>query len=68
LAPYAALTEKVTSTTEMQERLAPMLARIPPRRASTPEEVAKAVVFLAGDDASNIHGATLSLHGGRAAI
>ncbi|MFF5262455.1 SDR family oxidoreductase [Actinomadura viridis] len=38
------------------------------RRPSTPEEVARAVVFLAGDDASNVHGATLSVDGGRAAV
>lgn len=68
VAPGPTLTEKVTSTKEMQERLAPMLARIPSRRPSTPEEVAKAVVFLASDDASNIHGVTLSVDGGRTAI
>ncbi|MGH3764063.1 MAG: SDR family NAD(P)-dependent oxidoreductase [Pseudonocardiaceae bacterium] len=68
VAPGPTLTAKVTSTKEMQERLAPMLAPIPSRRPSTPEEVAKAVVFLASDDASNIHGVTLSVDGGRAAI
>jgi NAD(P)-dependent dehydrogenase (short-subunit alcohol dehydrogenase family) len=30
--------------------------------------VARAVVFLASDDASNIHGAALSVDGGRSAI
>ena len=40
----------------------------PSRRASTPEEVGRAVVFLASDEASNIHGATLSVDGGRSAI
>jgi NAD(P)-dependent dehydrogenase (short-subunit alcohol dehydrogenase family) len=48
--------------------LAPMLARVPSRRASTPDEVGRAVVFLASDDAANIHGATLSVDGGWAAI
>jgi len=33
-----------------------MLARLPSGRASTLAEVAAAVVFLASDDASNIHG------------
>ncbi|MFB4278057.1 MULTISPECIES: SDR family NAD(P)-dependent oxidoreductase [unclassified Nonomuraea] len=65
VAPGPTLTEKVAA---MEEHLAPMIARIPSRRPSTPEEVAKAVVFLVSDDASNIHGATLSVDGGRAAI
>jgi len=58
--------------TERQEQfadhVAPVLARIPSRRMSTPVEVAAAVVFLASDDAANIHGATLSVDGGWAAV
>lgn len=65
VAPGPTFTDKIAA---LEEYLAPMIARIPSRRPSTPEEVAKAVVFLAGDDASNIHGATLSVDGGRAAI
>ncbi|MEV6040975.1 glucose 1-dehydrogenase [Nonomuraea sp. NPDC052116] len=65
VAPGPTFTEKVAA---MAEYLAPMIAGIPSRRPSTPEEVAKAVVFLAGDDAANIHGATLSVDGGRAAV
>ena len=57
--------------TERQEQfadhVAPVLARIPSRRMSTPAEVAAAVVFLASDDAANIHGTTLSVDGGWAA-
>jgi NAD(P)-dependent dehydrogenase (short-subunit alcohol dehydrogenase family) len=34
---------------------------------STPEEVAASVVFLASDDAANVHGAVLSVDGGWAA-
>ena len=49
---------------EFADHVAPALARIPSRRMSTPEEVAAAVVFLASDDASNIHGAVLSVDGG----
>lgn len=45
-----------------------MLARLPSGRASTPAEVAAAVVFLASDEASNVHGATLSVDSGWAAI
>ena len=58
--------------TERQEQfadhVAPVLARIPSRRMSTPAEVAAAVVFLASDDAANIHGAVLSVDGGWAAV
>jgi NAD(P)-dependent dehydrogenase (short-subunit alcohol dehydrogenase family) len=68
VAPGPTATERVTGSALMQERIAPMLARIPSRRASTPEEVASAVVFLASDDALNINGATLSVDGGRSAI
>jgi len=57
--------------TERQEQfadhVAPVLARIPSRRMSTPAEVAAAVVFLASDDAANTHGAVLSVDGGWAA-
>ena len=49
----------LTSRNErIKDVLAPMLARLPSGRASTLAEVAAAVVFLARDDASNIHGST----------
>jgi NAD(P)-dependent dehydrogenase (short-subunit alcohol dehydrogenase family) len=53
---------------EAADHVGPVLARIPSRRMSTPEEVAAAVLFLAGDDAANIHGAVLSVDGGWAAV
>ena len=53
---------------EFTEHVAPVLARIPSRRMSTPEEVAATVAFLASDDAANIHGAVLSVDGGWAAV
>jgi NAD(P)-dependent dehydrogenase (short-subunit alcohol dehydrogenase family) len=65
VAPGPTLTTRVQ---EWQDYLAPMIAAIPSRRASSPAEVAAAVVFLASDDASNIHGAILSVDGGRAAV
>jgi NAD(P)-dependent dehydrogenase (short-subunit alcohol dehydrogenase family) len=52
---------------EFVHHVAPVLARIPSRRMSTPDEVAAAVVFLASEDAANIHGVTLSVDGGWAA-
>ncbi|GAA5147958.1 SDR family oxidoreductase [Pseudonocardia eucalypti] len=65
VAPGPTSTEKVAALTE---HVAPILAKVPSRRASTPEEVARAVVFLASDEAANIHGAILSVDGGRSAI
>jgi NAD(P)-dependent dehydrogenase (short-subunit alcohol dehydrogenase family) len=58
VAPGPTLTER---NAEFAERIGPMLQRIPSRRVSTVAEVAAAVVFLASDDAANIHGATLSV-------
>jgi NAD(P)-dependent dehydrogenase (short-subunit alcohol dehydrogenase family) len=52
---------------QFEEYTAPVLARIPSRRMSTPAEVAASVVFLASDEAANIHGAILSVDGGWAA-
>ncbi|HEX7824440.1 MAG TPA: glucose 1-dehydrogenase [Mycobacterium sp.] len=53
---------------EFADHVAPVLARLPSRRMSTPEEVAASVVFLASDAAANIHGAVLSVDGGWAAV
>jgi NAD(P)-dependent dehydrogenase (short-subunit alcohol dehydrogenase family) len=41
-----------------------MAARTPAGRVGTPEEVAAAVVWLASDDASFVHGTTLDVDGG----
>lgn len=65
VAPGPTLTEYVR---EIEDHLAPLIATFPSRRPSTLAEVAAAVVFLVSDDASNIHGATLSVDGGRAAV
>lgn len=64
VAPGPIATERVA---DIADELAPVLARLPSRRMSTPEEVAAAVAFLAGEDAGNIHGAILSVDGGWAA-
>ena len=42
-----------------------IIARIPLRRFALPEEIARAVVFLASDDASYITGVTISISGGQ---
>jgi NAD(P)-dependent dehydrogenase (short-subunit alcohol dehydrogenase family) len=41
---------------------------VPPGRPGTPDEIAKAVVFLASDDASVITGAELFVDGGFAQV
>ena len=42
-------------------------ALAPAGRIARPEELAAAIVFLAGEDASFIHGVTLAVDGGRVA-
>jgi NAD(P)-dependent dehydrogenase (short-subunit alcohol dehydrogenase family) len=65
VAPGPIATERAV---EFAEHVAPMLARIPSRRMSTPAEVAAAVTFLASDDAANTHGVVLSVDGGWSAV
>ena len=43
------------------------VAKHPMNRISTPEEIARAVLFLASDDASFVTGVSLSVDGGRTA-
>jgi NAD(P)-dependent dehydrogenase (short-subunit alcohol dehydrogenase family) len=57
-----ALTETIPA--EMVSQLA---ALAPAGRVARPEELAAAIVFLASDDASFVHGVTLAVDGGRVA-
>ena len=58
-----------TEGTEAMSDQLDMLASVgPARRTATPEEIAKAIAFLAGDDASFVHGAVLDVDGGRNAV
>jgi len=45
-----------------------MAAQVPLGRIGQPDEIAKAVVFLASDDASYVHGAELYVDGGMAQV
>jgi NAD(P)-dependent dehydrogenase (short-subunit alcohol dehydrogenase family) len=65
VAPGPTLTDRNQAILDHLEGL---VATIPSRRLSTVDEVAAAVVFLAGDQAANIHGSTLSVDGGFTAV
>lgn len=64
VAPGPIATERMV---EFGDAVDPVLARVPSHRMSTIDEVADAVLFLAGPHSSNIHGAILSVDGGFAA-
>lgn len=61
VAPGATLTEGNEAAKEVLEQ---MTAPTPAGRIGTPDDIGKAVVFLASDDASFIHAATLAVDGG----
>lgn len=58
--PVVLITDALTGTEERK-------AGLPLGRAGTPEEVARAIVFLASDKASFVTGQSLSVDGGMAA-
>ena len=49
------------------ELVSQLAALAPAGRVAEPEELAAAIVFLASDDASFVHGVTLAVDGGRVA-
>jgi len=62
-----AVEAKMTGTPEA-ELLARQQAKIPLRRAGSPEEVAQVALFLASDAASYVTGAIIPMDGGTAAV
>ena len=56
------------SEEQMKDFIASQAAMIPLGRVGTPEEIAKAVVFLASDDSSYVNGIELFVDGGMAQI
>src|ERR1043166_4245482 len=59
---------RTEGTDAMGEGLEQLAAQAPAGRPATPDEIAEAIVFLATDRASFIHGAKLAVDGGRTAV
>jgi NAD(P)-dependent dehydrogenase (short-subunit alcohol dehydrogenase family) len=51
-------------STPIRPLLEQIVATVPSRRLSDPQEIAAAALFLASDESSHIHGATLPVDGG----
>ena len=59
---------RTAGTAAMGEGLEQLAAQAPAGRPATADEIAEAIVFLATDRASFIHGAKLAVDGGRTAV
>ena len=59
---------RTEGTAAMGEALEQLAVQAPAGRPATPEEIAEAIVFLASDRASFVHGAILPVDGGRTAV
>jgi len=59
---------RTEGTKAMGEGLEKLAAEAPAGRPAAPDEIAEAIVFLATDRASFIHGAKLAVDGGRSAV
>lgn len=63
ISPGIVLTPMMAGFDPQAPEVAPMMARIPAGRVTTPEEIVGAVVFLASDKATYVHGASLAIDG-----
>jgi NAD(P)-dependent dehydrogenase (short-subunit alcohol dehydrogenase family) len=59
---------RTEGTAGMADGLAQLAAMAPAGHPAEPEEIANAIVYLASDGASFVHGAVLPVDGGRAAV
>ena len=59
---------RTEGTAPMGDALDNLAATTPAGRPGLPEEIARAVTYLAGDDAGFVHGALLPVDGGRIAV
>jgi NAD(P)-dependent dehydrogenase (short-subunit alcohol dehydrogenase family) len=62
------LSDLLASSETGQQRLKMLASAVPLGRLGTPDEIAKAVVFLASDDSSYVTGAELFVDGGFAQV
>ncbi|HZZ01031.1 MAG TPA: SDR family oxidoreductase [Candidatus Baltobacteraceae bacterium] len=59
---------RTEGTAGMTDSLSQLAAAAPAGHPATPDEIANAIVYLASDNASFIHGVVLPVDGGRAAV
>ena len=64
IAPGYMATENTKQLRDDEKRAGEILERIPAGRWGTPEDLVGAIIFLASDNASYIHGFTLAVDGG----
>ena len=67
VAPGPVETELLNRFTGGADRKAGLIAGVPLKRAGKPEEIARAIVYLASDDASFVTGQILGVNGGKTA-
>jgi NAD(P)-dependent dehydrogenase (short-subunit alcohol dehydrogenase family) len=67
VAPGPVETEMLNRFTGSADRKADFIAGVPVKRAGTPEEIARTIVFLASDRASFITGQSIAVDGGKSA-